>query len=721
MKESRNHSPNSKRLDLGGYSQPLNVFQKIKNFITQFRRFGWDLVGLLLILVAILSLLAFFGVSKGALITPWISLITRYFGWGSFFAICMVGLTGAAALRYSAGKKFPLSLRKTLAVEAAFFCLLASLAVYGGLSLERAESGRDGGILGWGLARVFPGFVSAILYTFFFLVFVGISTGLLQKILRKMVAWGDQPEESTRKSQKEESHHSSVGKDLTRATATQKEPISSNQDHQRDDRLPPLNLLMSEHNVVPDQAHIRARALTIEKTLEEFGLPVKVVGFRCGPTVTQFALEPGFINKVSTDGNIIKQKVRVSQISALSRDLTLALSASRLRIETPVPGRSYVGIEVPNMDNNVVRLRPVLESGEFQNLRSPLALGLGRNVSGEVIVADLEKMPHLLIAGTTNSGKSVCITAITTCLVMNNSPHDLKLVMLDPKMVELVRFNGLPHLLGKVETEIERMLAVLRWALAEMDSRYRLLADAKVRNLEAYNRKMQQKKQPTLPRIVILIDELADLMMSAPDQTEHSLIRLAQMARATGMHLVVATQRPSTDVVTGLIKANFPARISFAVASSIDSRVILDAHGAETLLGKGDMLYLDPAKSGLQRVQGILIGDSEIEKVVNHWQRINQKSDVIVAPWENMTEEIGSDESDQLIDQAIGIVKAAGKASVSLLQRRLRVGYPRAARLMDELEELGIVGPSVGSGRDRDVLVDSDDEGNEDSNFDEKY
>jgi len=249
-----------------------------------------------------------------------------------------------------------------------------------------------------------------------------------------------------------------------------------------------------------------------------------------------------------------------------------------------------MGIEVPNSQTSVVHLRGLLESEEFKRLASPLALVLGKCVSGESVVGDLARMPHLLIAGTTGSGKSVCISAITACLVMNNLPEDLKMVMLDPKMVELVRFNGLPHLLGKVETEIERMLAVLRWAQAEMDARYRMLESVHARDLSDYNRKMQRKKQPTLPRIVIMIDELADLMMSAPDQTEHSLVRLAQMARATGIHLIVATQRPSTDVVTGLIKANFPARISFTVASSVDSRVVLDANGAETLLGKGDML-----------------------------------------------------------------------------------------------------------------------------------
>lgn len=369
-----------------------------------------------------------------------------------------------------------------------------------------------------------------------------------------------------------------------------------------------------------------------------------------------------------------------------------------------------MGIEVPNSDGTIVRLRPLLESSEFKALKSPLALAFGKNVSGEPVVADLEKMPHLLIAGTTNSGKSVCLAALIACLVMNNTPHDLKLVMLDPKMVELVRYKGIPHLIGNVETELERMLAVLRWALVEMDNRYRLMAEAKVRNLESYNHKMRQKQQDTLPRIVVFIDELADLMMSAPDQTEHSLIRLAQMARATGIHLVVATQRPSTDILTGLIKANFPARLAFAVASGVDSRVILDTSGAEDLLGKGDMLFLNPTRSGLQRVQGTLISDSEIDKICFHWQKISHGAVGTEAPWEGMVTEETYEASDQLIEKAIAVVSAAGKASASLLQRRLKVGFPRAARLMDELEDMGIIGPSLGGGKDREVLIDPEDE-----------
>ncbi len=708
MKDSFDRLDGSNRPNPENHTNQDPIFQRFLRFFSQFRRFGWDLIGLILISLAILSLFGLFKWSTGYLIDQWTEGFTRIFGWGSLLVILMVALIGVAALRHSAGKRFPLSFGKVLAIEGAFFSLLAVFAEFGGLSLDRAEAGQDGGIIGWGLGSIIPGFFGGLVYSILFLVLVLVSSGLFKKVFKKITSLGGNSEISAPVYDQ---------KKVTQPQQVTKAPPKNEANSElanlvaRDQQLPPLNLLMSEHNVPPDQAQIRARAQTIEQTLEEFGLPVKVIGFRVGPTVTQFALEPGYISRVASDGSLAKQKVRVSQISALSRDLALALSASRLRIETPVPGRSFVGVEVPNNDNNVVRLRPILDSAEFRNLLSPLALGLGRNVSGEAIVADLEKMPHLLIAGTTNSGKSVCITALTTCLVMNNAPQDLKLVMLDPKMVELVRFNGLPHLLGKVETRLERMLAVLRWALAEMDSRYRVLAEAKARNIETYNHKMLQKKQPTMPRIVILIDELADLMMSAPDQTEHSLIRLAQMARATGMHLVVATQRPSTDVVTGLIKANFPARISFSVASSVDSRVILDAAGAETLLGKGDMLYLDPARSGLMRVQGVLVNDTEIEKVVNHWRRMASSTGEVEAPWEGMTEESSdSEETDQLVDQAIGVVKAAGKASVSLLQRRLRIGYPRAARLMDELEEMGIVGPSVGSGKDREVLVDPDDE-----------
>ena len=319
-------------------------------------------------------------------------------------------------------------------------------------------------------------------------------------------------------------------------------------------------------------------------------------------------------------------------------------------------------------------------------------------------------MPHLLIAGTTGSGKSVCIAALTSCLAMNNTPEDLRLVMVDPKMVELVRFNGLPHLYGKVETDIERILGVLRWVVAEMERRYKLLETSRSRNIDTYNRKIRRKKDgKTLPRMVVLIDELADLMMSAPEQTEHNLVRLAQMARATGIHLVLATQRPSTDVVTGLIKANFPARISFAVASSIDSRVILDAAGAESLLGKGDMLFLPPEAPAPIRAQGVMVSDQEVEKVITFWQKSYPAVESDKPPWEQLlNDEEKLDATDKLLEQAIEIVQNSKKASASMLQRRLHIGYPRAARLIDDLEEMGVVGPAVSGGREREVIIGED-------------
>jgi S-DNA-T family DNA segregation ATPase FtsK/SpoIIIE len=330
-------------------------------------------------------------------------------------------------------------------------------------------------------------------------------------------------------------------------------------------------------------------------------------------------------------------------------------------------------------------------------------------VSGQPVVADLSRMPHLLIAGTTGSGKSVCIAALTACLVMNNTPEDLRLVMIDPKMVELVRFNGLPHLYGRVETDLERILGVLRWTVAEMDRRYRLLEATHSRNLDSYNRKVRRRKgEPPLPHIVMFIDELADLMMSAPDQTEPALVRLAQMARATGIHLVVATQRPSTDVVTGLIKANFPARLSFAVASSVDSRVILDTVGAESLLGHGDMLFLPPESPSSMRAQGVMVSDQEVERLITFGRREPTKPDE--QPYGKRLNKRHPADRDDLIEQAIKIVRDSRRVSASLLQRRLRIGYPRAARLIDELEELGIVGPAQGGGREREVIMGPEDD-----------
>ncbi len=680
-------------------------------FFSHLKKFGWDLFGTFLLLAGVLSLLGKLGLSRGTLINSWIDFLSRNLGWGSYlFALILIYL-GIAVFVHISGRKSPISIARVVALEGAFFSLLPVLSLTNGLSLDRAIQGLDGGTLGWGLAQaIAEGLSIPVALAFYSLILIlclAAGSGLAGKLANLARSWSESPEKTNRKSNITTTDLSAVV--TTNRNQNAQEFPSSEKTRGRDSRLPPLNLLFGENVTEPDQNIIKGKARLIESKLAEFGLPVKVIGFRVGPTVTQFALEPGYVERIGPDGDTIHQKVKVAQIASLSRDLALALSASRLRIETPVPGRSYVGIEVPNDDSAFVRMRPVLESNEFRKLSSPLAVGLGRNVSGDVVAADLEKLPHLLVAGTTNSGKSVCITSIISSLVLNNSPEDLKLVMIDPKMVELVRFNGLPHLIGRVETELERMLAVLQWAQAEMDSRYRLLAEAHARNLETYNQRQLARKKPTLPRIVIFIDEMADMMMSAPDQTEHCLTRLAQMARATGMHLVVATQRPSTDVVTGVIKANFPARIAFAVPSSVDSRVILDSNGAESLLGKGDMLFLDPSRSGLQRLQGIIMSDVEIEKILTHWQKVSEPAAATEAPWEGMVQEEMNEDSDRLIQQAIAVVKASGKASTSLLQRRLKVGFPRAARLIDELEARGIVGPAVGSGKDREVLVDPDD------------
>jgi S-DNA-T family DNA segregation ATPase FtsK/SpoIIIE len=627
-----------------------------------------------------------------------------------------------------------MSWMQIFALEIASFLTLGLFAAFGGNSVLDAESGAYGGRIGWGITNIFwrlgrpPG--TLFLFALWLLaVMSGFNLWAWVERWLVRVAENEMPFEAV--PQPEVQEEAVVEKKETSRTARKKStPLPAEfrkslraAEHQdkkvepgnRDERLPSLNILLADQAARPDERTINQTAGMIEKTLAEFGISATVIGFRVGPTVTQFAVQPGFMKKLGSTEEENKQiKVRVNQIASLQKDLALALSAQRLRIEAPVPGKPYVGIEVPNVHQTNVRLRPILETETFHKVGEPLALALGRDVSGQALVTDLARMPHILIAGATGSGKSICITSLAVCLAMNNSPEDLRMVMIDSKMVELLRFNGLPHLYGKVETNVDRILGVLRWVVVEMEHRYRLLEGAKVRDLDAYNRKVSRRKEGiTLPRIVVLIDELADLMMSAPDQTEHNLVRLAQMARATGIHLVVATQRPSTDVVTGLIKANFPARLAFAVASGVDSRVILDTTGAETLLGRGDMLFLNPEIGNPIRAQGIFVTDMEIERVISHWQKSVGESDDS-APWEKLLSEPEENEDEGLIEQAVTLVRQSQRASASMLQRRLRIGYPRAARLLDQLEDMEIVGPSQGGGKERDVLVEpyEDDEMN---------
>ncbi len=712
-------------------TRPTDWVDRLARLETHFGRFLWDILGVLLLAFALMTLVGILGLSTGTLLELWITVIDTWLGWGSILVILVACALGLLAFRRS---RHPMKVHwgQVIGVEFALFLSLAILSILSGNRLTQGTLW--GGQIGWGLSMLVVRFVGPIWGGVIIFLCWGLALLTAFRIWHPFEVWlikqsGEPflldpgiaaPEVPVVSALPLNKPAEGIVNDA-RKTAKKLPPefrksfkIPEQQDKipaslpHRGERLPPLNVLLGEQIARPDERTINQTAGQIEKSLSEFGIPAKVVGFRIGPTVTQFAVQPGFIKK-GTEEDAQQMKVRVAQIASLQKDLALSLSAERLRIEAPVPGRAYVGIEVPNPRSSVVRLRPLLETEAFFKAGSPLTIALGRDVSGNPLVADLSRMPHLLIAGTTGSGKSVCIAALAVCLAMNNAPEDLRMVMIDSKMVELIRFNGLPHLFGKVETDVQRILGVLRWVVVEMEHRYKLLEAAKARDVEAYNRQIHRRKEvQTLPRIVVLIDEMADLMMSAPDQTEHNLVRLAQMARATGIHLVVATQRPSTDVVTGLIKANFPARLAFSVASGVDSRVILDLPGAETLLGRGDMLFLNPEVGNPVRAQGVLVTDQEIERVISHWQKTVPQKDVR-PPWESMLNEAAVEDSDDvLIEQAISVLKKEQRASASMLQRRLRIGYPRAARLLDQLEETGVVGPSMGGGRERQVLLEPD-------------
>ncbi len=489
-----------------------------------------------------------------------------------------------------------------------------------------------------------------------------------------------------------------------------------------------------------DREALLQQAQIIEETLASFGAPGRVVEVNSGPVITQYGVEPAYITAKTGKRN----RVKVGAIAKLDKDLQLALGARSLRMEAPVPGKGYVGIEVPNPASARVGLCDVMDSGIYQKIDSPLAIALGMSVDGKPIAADLTQMPHLLIAGTTGSGKSICINAIINSLLVNNSPETVRFIMVDPKRVELTGYNGLPHLVAPVVVELERILGVLRWVTSEMDERYKKFSQAGARNIIDYN-SILDPDLAAMPYIVVVIDELADLMMMAPDDTERAIARIAALARATGIHLVIATQRPSVDVVTGLIKANCPARIAFAVASSVDSRVIIDQPGAERLLGKGDMLYLSGDAPAPQRVQGAHVSNEEIQRIGRFWKlqksgiagvepiplppksspaqtpaaarsgSASKRAESGQAAFWDMTATTGKEDSaanglpeqaeDELYQTAVDLVRRLDKASVSLLQRRLRIGYTRAARLVDMMEERGVVGPpKEGSSKPRDVL-----------------
>jgi S-DNA-T family DNA segregation ATPase FtsK/SpoIIIE len=714
---------------------------------------GQQLLSLAVISLGVLTLSTVAGLNSGAIINSWARLLVLLFGWGAYPTGVLITALGLLWLRHLVHKPTIWRWRPFLGLEMALFGLLGlthTLLRQEGWRL--VESGRGGGIVGWALCVFLINYLGPLSTGVLMTLLTFIGTGLAYDVTGQEIqnvgkrlgeiwqAYQDQraarksaaasatepevailgngiassPIEKTEPRLPPPDKTSAPPKKEPRPKSPKRKRVSQPPPSASKVTLPPHTLLKAGEGSSMNDHETRRKSRIIEETLAQFGIPAEVTEVRLGPTVTQFGITPGYLNR-GEDGKR-ERKVRISQITSLSDDLALALAARSLRMEAPVPGRAIVGIEVPNDSIELITLRRVLQSTAFQNCTAPLCFAVGLNVAGSVIVADLAKMPHLLIAGTTGSGKSVFVKSLAVSLLMHNTPQELRLIAIDPKMVELSHLNGLPHLLGVAETDLDRVLRVLRWTAVEMDNRYKEFADVGARNLDHFNQKAKRKGDATKPRIVVLIDELADLMMAAPEDTERTLTRIAQMARATGIHLVVATQRPSTDVVTGLIKANFPARISFGTASSVDSRVILDKPGAETLLGRGDMLFLPPDAAAPRRIQGCFVSEEEITALIDFWQQ-QVGATPAKAPWEVAAEQEGPEklriegepEDAELLEQAIALARDQGKITTSGIQRRLRISYPRAARLMEEMEAMGIVGPQRAAGRKRRVLLGEDD------------
>ncbi len=707
-----------------------------------------DLLGVLLALVGVLSLFSLLSGQRGA----WVRALNSLAGWGAFvLPLALIGIGLWLVLRNL--ERLPLLSAERIAGSLMLYLnLLTWLHFLVGGGWERAQNGVGGGYLGaffeWvlvsavGVAGAVVALAAWLVISLVFLLDLSLPELLRQTraALRKprrpfspettspgrrpsataVMPVGSPPQAGFKPFQPVAAPLQAVstGAPPGEATAAKATLPAGEAQAAAEEAAPQTEgwrLPLLEAILDPATPHaIRAssdqdRAHLIEETLASFGAPAHVVEIHRGPTVTQFGLEPDYIETRSG-----RTRVRVAKISALADDLALALAAPRIRIQAPVPGRSYVGIEVPNTEISRVTLREVMESENFQRLRSPLRFALGKDVAGKSSAYDLTALPHLLIAGTTGSGKSVCVNAILCCFLLNNTPTDLRLVLVDPKRVELTGFNGIPHLLAPVVVDAERVIGALQWMMREMDSRYHRFAKEEVRNIQEYNLRYPAEK---LPYLVVVIDELADLMMLAPDETERNITRLAQLARATGIHLILATQRPSVDVVTGLIKANFPARIAFAVASGVDSRVILDQPGAERLLGRGDMLFQAPDASAPVRLQGVFVSDSETQRLVDYWRfsagGLEGKPEDTLGSIDTLPSGVPlrqsplweqEEDSDPLLQEAITIVRREGRASITMLQRKMRIGYTRAARLVDAMEEKGIIGAPQGNSQVRQVL-----------------
>jgi len=705
-----------------------------------------DLIGVVMALVGLLTILSLISSTNSSLTSGWTRLLALTFGWGSYVLPVGLVLIGGWLVLRNIDRIPPISASRMTGIILLYVYVLVALhwiAAEPEDAILAATAGEGGGYIGSLFIRMLYGglggagmFVALVAWlliavTLAFDVSIPEIFRRLSPIWQQVVKlWNFLVDRLTRRSAAPDAET-----DMDGFTPLHRDPMPSdtNPNAAQPDAIPRVTLGMPGAQIVwqlpevkeilntgdapsVNEEFVEQRARLIEETLASFGAPAQVVEINRGPSITQFGVEPLFIE--TRQG---RTRVRVSKIVSLTDDLALALAAPRIRIQAPVPGRSYVGIEVPNDEMELVGLRAILEGEAFNRNKKPLSFALGRDVSGHPSTADLTGLPHLLIAGTTGSGKSVCVNSILTSLLLYNTPDDLRLILVDPKRVELTGYNGIPHLLAPVVVETERVIGALQWMTREMDKRYHEFAQVGARNIVDYNTRMKTQGGKKLPYLVIIIDELADLMMLAPDETERTITRLAQLARATGIHLILATQRPSVDVVTGLIKANFPARVAFAVASNTDSRVILDQPGAERLLGRGDMLYQAPDAPAPVRLQGVFVSDTEIHRLVEFWhEQAGQASTYAVpgapvdAPAASgvplkqvpMFEDITAveEQGDPLLSEAIDLVRREGRASVSMLQRKLRIGYTRAARLVDTMEDKGIIGPPEGATGVRQVL-----------------
>ena len=721
----------------------------------------WSRLGLAgLIALALFSALALAAPAAGALTAAWARLLLRLLGWGAYLLPPALALeAGRRLLRRS----LPFTAAQLVGAALMLLAALAGthLALRLPNPFFLAVAGYGGGIVGWALATFLAGEAGRLGAYLLLMALLLIGAllafdltplrlwGLAQEAWRRgqrpkrpptapvraslpprrekqalsqVASFGDErprpqrqvappmaPEPSPAAQPQARQSPPAVRRPAVVAAAAQPAPASIDVASLKADagpatasgwQLPSVpDIFDLPPDLPPTDEQVEERSRIIEETLASLGVPADVIGYKRGPRITQFAVRLRRIKKRSGDGSTKLMLIRLNKITSVATDLALALSVDSVRIEAPIPNEKHIGIEVPNVRQDAVTLGDLMLSPEFQARRSPLTLAIGRDIAGKALVDDLARMPHLLVAGTTGSGKSVCLNSLISCLVANNTPDNLRLVLIDPKHVEMTAYNGLPHLACKVMCDTEEALGALHMVLREMDRRYQQFSEIGARDLKGYNARVEREGRPRLPNIVVVIDELADLMLTAADEVEHSLTRLAQTARATGIHLIVATQRPSVDILTGTIKANLPARIAFAVQSGHDSRVILDSVGAERLLGKGDMLYICPGNSRIVRAQGGYVHEREVARLVQFWrdQAEALPQDGHYVQGELWPEEEAEPEptrslaDERLLKQATELVRKEQRASITMLQRHLRIGYGRAARLVEDLTELGVL------------------------------